>query len=68
MGQNPSWDADSHPVRQETSQLLRNPKVNYMFSAVCHWTLFIPINLSCYSPSTGVRMFFNFAPESPTES
>ena len=44
MGQNPSWDADSHPVRQETSQLLRNPKVNYMFSAVCHWTLFIPIN------------------------
>jgi hypothetical protein len=57
MGQNRSWDADSHPVRQETSRILRNPKVKLLFSAVCHWTLFIPINLSFYGPSTGV--FFN---------
>jgi hypothetical protein len=68
MGKIPSWDADSHPVRQKASRLLRNPKVNYMFSAVCHWTLFIPINLSFYGPSTGVRMLVNFALLSPTES
>jgi hypothetical protein len=39
MEQSPSSEANSHSASQETSRLLRNAKVCYLFTTARHWSL-----------------------------